>query len=112
MQSHGASAVRIAAGDDRGSAGAAGGACKKGAIETHPFASEAGEVGGFNSLVTVRGAVVPGHVVGDDEHQVGRSGSDEDREENRCECDESEHVVIITGVAFQSDGGRVYVANR
>lgn len=64
----------VSTGDDGGPAGTAGADGEKGIVKTHAAIGELLDVGGVDTWVSVGRAVIPGHVIGDDQHDVGTSG--------------------------------------
>ena len=73
MQLLGTRVVRIEPGDDAGAAWAAGTSGQKGLVKSHPLGRQPIQVGRLNMGVAVRAHVIPGHVVCNDQNEVGWS---------------------------------------
>ena len=67
----GSGCMGVASGEDAAAAGAAGAAGEEGAVESHSFGGEAIDIGCLYGFVAIGATVIPGHIVGDDDDEVG-----------------------------------------
>ena len=75
MQLLRAGTVGVATSDHAGTAGTAGTGGQERTIEAHAFAGQLVDTGRSNSFVPVCSAIVPSHIVGNQEDDIGRCSS-------------------------------------